>query len=103
MCDDDWLNLASIWKYARGVIPIYMLATSAPSKHQEILKELDTAQEREDQIGVDTNNPQIHENSPVLSDNDEEDIELLGEEFQSLVSSRQAKQWTDSLICTPGT
>ena len=29
MCDDDWLNLASICKYAKGVIPIYMLATPA--------------------------------------------------------------------------
>jgi len=56
MCDDDWLNLTTIWKYAKGAIPIYMLATPAPSKHQKILKELDAAQEREDQIGVDTNN-----------------------------------------------
>ena len=96
MCDDDWLNLASMWKYAKGVIPIYMLATPTPSKHQEILKELDAAQERKDQIGVGTNNPQICENVLVLSDNDEE-------EFESLVSSRQAKQWANSLICTPST
>jgi len=80
MCDADWLNLASIWSYAKGDIAIYMLATPAPSKNQEILKDLDAAQEREDQIGVEKSNPEIHENAPLLSDNDEEDVELAGEE-----------------------
>jgi len=46
---------------------------------------------------VDTNNPQILkgplENDPALSDIDEDDVELLGEEeFESLLPSRQDKQ-----------
>ena len=51
---------------------------------------------------MDTNNPQIIENALALSDANEEDVELLGEkEFESLVSSWQAKQWVNSLIGTP--
>ena len=38
----------------------------------------------------------------MLSDNDEEDVELVREEeFESIVSSRQAKKWANSLMCTP--
>jgi len=66
---------------------------------------LETAQERQGQIRVEIENPQIlkgpFENAPALSGTDEDDVELLGEEdYQILLSSRQAKQWAESLICT---
>ena len=49
--DDDWLNWASIWKYAKMGHSYTHASYPAPSKHQQILKELDVAQEKEDQIG----------------------------------------------------
>ena len=30
LCDKNWLHLVSLWNYAKGEIPMYMLATTAP-------------------------------------------------------------------------
>ena len=79
-----------------------MSSTPAPSEHQTIISELEAAQGRQSQIGLEVEDPQILkvplENAPSLSDNDEDDVDVLGEEeYETLLSARQAKQWADSL------
>ena len=83
MSNDDWAHLANIWNFAKGLIPIHMLATPAPSKRQTIISELEAAQGRQSQTGLEVESPQILksplENAPSLSDSDEDDVDILGE------------------------
>ncbi|KAJ8444897.1 hypothetical protein Cgig2_015243 [Carnegiea gigantea] len=96
--DANWLHLASIRNYAKGVIPIYMLATPAPSKYHAIISELEAAQGRQSQIGT-LKFLKVHLKMLIfLSDGDENDVDLLREEeYKTLLSARQAKQWADNV------
>ncbi|KAJ8423324.1 hypothetical protein Cgig2_006639 [Carnegiea gigantea] len=105
LCDKDWLHLVSLWNYAKGEIPIYMLATTAPSRHRLIINELDGTEGTHSQTRPHTKNPEVVgplENAPFISGSDEDEFDLLREdEYECMLSARQAKKWADSLICTP--